>query len=98
TEWPGLFSGAETRPSSDVILAMNEMVRHARDRGMFVVPIWSISDSAARTIARAAQQLDCNAVMIGVSQRTAIYHMLRGNVLRGLARYLPDTYRIIAVG
>jgi len=36
--------------------------------------------------------------MLGVSQRSAIYHMLRGNVLRGLARRLPEGATIIAVG
>jgi amino acid transporter len=98
TEWPGLFSGAETRPSSEVVQAMNEMGRHAQAQGVFVIPIWAISDNAARTIAHAAQSLRCDAVMMGVSQRSAIYHMLRGNVLRGLTRILPENYKIITVG
>ncbi len=98
TEWPGLFSGAETRPAPDVVLAMNEMGHHAQGQGVFVVPIWAISDNAARTIADAARSLGCDAVMLGVSQRSAIYHMLRGNVLRGLTRFLPESYRIITVG
>ncbi len=97
TEWPGLFSGAETRPAQDVVQAMNEMGRHAQDEGVFVIPIWAISDNAARTIADAARSLGCDAVMLGVSQRSAIYHMLRGNVLRGLTRFLPESYRIITV-
>jgi nucleotide-binding universal stress UspA family protein len=98
TEWPGLFSGADTRPSPEIVLAMNEMARHAQRHGVFVIPIWSISDNAARTIAEAARSLGCNAVMLGVSQRSAIYHMLRGNVLRGLTRWLPESYKIITVG
>ncbi len=98
TEWPGLFSGAETRPADDVVRAMNEMGRHAQRHGIFVIPIWSISDSAARTIAEAARALECTAVMLGVSQRSAIYHMLRGNVLRGLTRLLPEDFKIITVG
>jgi hypothetical protein len=65
---------------------------------VFVIPIWAISDNAARTIADAARSLGCDAVMLGVSQRSAIYHMLRGNVLRGLTRFLPENYRIITVG
>jgi amino acid transporter len=98
TEWPGLFSGADTRPSQEIVLAMNEMARHADRHGVFVIPIWAISDDAARTIAQATRTLGCNAVMLGVSQRSAIYHMLRGNVLRGLTRLLPESYKIITVG
>lgn len=98
TEWPGLFSGADSQPSDEVIQSMNRMVRHARDHDVFAIPIWAISDNAARTIAEAAGLLDCTAVMLGVSQRSAIYHMLRGTVLRGLTRLLPDDFRIITVG
>ncbi len=98
TEWPGLFSGAETRPSTEVVEAMNELGRLAQRRGIFMVPIWAISDDAARTIASAATRLECKAVMLGVSQRTAIYHMLRGNLLRNLARRLPEASSIITVG
>lgn len=98
TEWPGLFSGAEQRPAPEVVQSMNEMVRDAGKEGIFVIPIWAISDDAARTIAEAARALSCTAVMLGVSQRSAIYHMLRGNVLRGLTRRLPENFKIITVG
>ncbi len=98
TEWPGLFSGAEIRPSPEVVRAINRMVRHAGKQEVFVIPVWSISDNTARSIAEAASDLNCTAVMLGVTQRSAIYHMLRGNVLRGLTRFLPENYRIITVG
>ncbi len=98
TEWPGLFSGADTRPSPEVIQSLNRMVRHAQERKVFAIPIWAISDNTARTVAEAAQALGCTAVMLGVSQRSGIYHMLRGSVLRGLTKLLPDDYRIITIG
>ena len=98
TEWPGLFSGAEQKPSPEIVMSMNEMVRDAGKEGIFVIPIWAISDDASRTIAEAARSLSCTAVMLGVSQRNAIYHMLRGNVLRGLTRRLPENFKIITVG
>jgi amino acid transporter len=98
TEWPGLFSGAEQRPSSEVVQSMNQMGQDADKEGVFVIPIWAISDDAARTISEAALSLGCTAVMLGVSQRSAVYHMLRGNVLRGLARRLPENFKIITVG
>lgn len=98
TEWPGLFSGAETEPSVEIVESMTEMGRRAHEQGIFVIPIWAISEDASRMIALAAKQLGCDAVMLGVSQRGAIYRMLRGNVLRGLIRHLPETFKIITVG
>lgn len=98
TEWPGLFSGADTKPSSGIVGSFAEMVRFAKQEGVFVLPVWAISDNAARAIAEAAGKLECNAVMLGVSNRSAIYHMLRGNVLRGLTRLLPHEVKIISVG
>jgi amino acid transporter len=98
TEWPGMFSGAENRPSPDQVTALNEMGHLAREAGLFAVPIWGVSDSAARSLAEASRKLGCTCVMIGTSQRSALYHMLRGNVLHGLARMLPEGHTIIAVG
>lgn len=98
TEWPGMFSGAENRPSPEQVTALNEMSRMANQAGLFAIPIWGISDSAARALSGAARLLACNCVMLGVSQRSSIYHMLRGNVLQGLARRLPERAVIITVG
>lgn len=98
TEWPGMFSGAESRPTPDQVNALNEMTRMANREGIFAIPIWCISDSAARSLTDAARQLTCSCVMLGVSQRSSIYHMLRGNVVRGLARRLPEGAVLITVG
>ncbi|MBK8233389.1 MAG: APC family permease [Candidatus Eisenbacteria bacterium] len=98
TEWPGLFSGAETKPSQFIVNSIGEMSKYAREQGIFVVPVFSISDNAAGALADAARRLECSAVMLGVSQRSAIYHMLRGNVLRGLTKRLPEGCKIISVG
>ncbi len=98
TEWPGLFSGEQLRPDPDVIAAFNEAAEIAGEQDLTVVPIWTVSGNAAATLAEAATALGVEAVMVGVSQRTAIYHMLRGNVLTRLAKILPDHIRIITVG
>lgn len=98
TEWPGMFSGAENHPSPDQVMALNDMGHLAREAGLFAVPIWGVSDTASRALADASRKLGCTCVMIGTSQRSALYHMLRGNVLSGLARRLPEGHTIIAVG
>ncbi len=99
TEWPGLLSGEQIRPDPDVIQAINEAYEQAKAQGVTLVPTWRISQSAAKAIAETARALEVNAVMLGVSQRSAIYHMLRGNVLKGLTKFLPEErIRIITVG
>ena len=98
TEWPGLFSGEQIRPDPEIIAAFNEAAEIATAYDITVVPIWTISGNAAVTLAEAASALGVDAVMVGVSQRTAIYHMLRGNVVRALTTTLPDHIRIITVG
>jgi amino acid transporter len=98
TEWPGMFSGAENHPSPEQVTALNEMGHMAREAGIFAIPIWGVSDVAYRLLADASLKLNCSCVMIGTSQRSALYHMLRGNVLHGLARRLPEGHTIIAVG
>ena len=98
TEWPGLFSGEQIRPDPEIIAAFNEAAEIATAYDITVVPIWTISGNAAATLAEAASALGVDALMVGVSQRTAIYHMLRGNVVRALTTILPDQVRIITVG
>ena len=99
TEWPGLFSGEQIRPDDDLIRAINEAYAQAKDNGVTLVPIWRIAQNAPKAIAETARAMDVTAVMLGVSQRSGIYHMLRGNVLKGLAKLLPEErIRIMTVG
>jgi hypothetical protein len=70
-------------------------MEEAKRQGIELVPIWTVSHSAAEAIARAAEALDVNGVMVGVSRRSAIYHLLRGHVVKGLATKLPPRCHLI---
>jgi hypothetical protein len=48
-----------------------------------LIPVWTVSYNAAEAIARAAEVLEVDTVVIGVSHRSAIYHLLRGHVVNG---------------
>ncbi|MEO6463374.1 MAG: hypothetical protein ABIP29_09885, partial [Candidatus Eisenbacteria bacterium] len=62
-------------------------------------PIWRLSHDAPQSIADAARRLRVDSVMVGVSQRSNLVHMLRGSVLKGLHRLLPgDEVLIHTVG
>jgi nucleotide-binding universal stress UspA family protein len=95
-ERPGLFTGkASSQPNEEGVLSLSNAMEEARRQGVELVPIWTVSHSASEAIARAAQALNVDGVMVGVSRRSAIYHLLRGHVVKGLAAKLPSSCHLI---
>ncbi len=95
-ERPGLFTGdAPERPNQEGIESLSSAMQEAEHAGVELIPIWTVSHSAAEAIARAAEALDVDGVMVGVSRRSAIYHLLRGHVVKGLASKLPRDCHLI---
>jgi nucleotide-binding universal stress UspA family protein len=95
-ERPGLFVGsAASQPDAEGIETLSGAVDIGEEAGVTVVPVWTISYSAAEGIARAARDLRVDTVMMGVSRRNAIYHLLRGHVVNGLVRQLPQSCHIL---
>jgi len=99
TEWPGLFSGDQLQPERELLFALEDSADRIRAAGLTPIPIWRLSNDAAATIADSARRLRVNSVMVGVSQRSKLVHMLRGSVLKGLHRLLPgDEILIHTIG
>ena len=99
TEWPGLFSGEQREPEHELLVALEDAADQVRAGGLTPIPVWRLSHNAAESIADAARRLRVNSVMVGVSQRSRLVHMLRGSVLKGLHRLLPgDEILIHTVG
>ena len=99
TEWPGLFSGEQLQPEHELLLALESAADQIRAAGLTPIPIWRLSGNAAESIADAAKRLRVNSVMVGVSQRSNLVHMLRGSVLKGLHKLLPgDEILIHTIG
>jgi nucleotide-binding universal stress UspA family protein len=89
-EWPGLFAGDTPHaPNEQGVKTLRAALQAARDKRIEIVPIWTVAYNAAEAIANAARALDVDAVIIGASQRSAFYHMLRGHVVKGLMKKLP---------
>jgi amino acid transporter/nucleotide-binding universal stress UspA family protein len=89
-EWPGLFAGDTPHvPNEQGVKTLRAALQAARDKRIEIVPIWTVSYNASEAIANAARALDVDAVIIGASQRSAFYHMLRGHVVKGLMKKLP---------
>ncbi len=99
TEWPGLFSGDQLQPERELLLALEDAADQIRAAGLTPIPIWRLSNDAAASIADSARRLRVDTVMVGVSQRSKLVHMLRGSVLKGLHKHLPgDEILIHTIG
>ena len=64
------------------------------EAGVVPIPVWRMAHDAGASLAGAARRLGVEAVLLGTSQRGAVWHLLRGNVLRSLVRELPDDTRV----
>jgi len=95
-ERAGLFVGAsEYEPDEEGVAALRSAAAVAERAGFELIPIWTVSHNAVEGLARAAESLGVNALVIGASQRSAIYHVLRGHVVAGLTRQLPSHIRLV---
>jgi amino acid transporter/nucleotide-binding universal stress UspA family protein len=89
-EVPGLFFPPKTGPSRDARQVLDTGAEFFRRAGLVAVPIWRMAHDAGASIASAAKRLGVDVVMVGTSQRSAVWHLLRGNVLQSLVRELPQ--------
>jgi nucleotide-binding universal stress UspA family protein len=96
-EMPGLFYPVDPKPTQEAMNVLAEAERELAARGVTAIPIWRLGHDAASAIADAAERLGADGVMVGTSKRTALWHLVRGNVLKGLTRKLPRELSLIIV-
>lgn len=95
-EWPGLFNGETPHvPNEEGIRTLRHALQEVREKDIQIIPIWTISHNAAEAIAKAAKELEVDAVLVGVTRRSAFYHMLRGHVVKGLMNRLPHNCHLM---
>jgi nucleotide-binding universal stress UspA family protein len=93
-EIPGLFYPPNTGPSREAREVLAIAVEFFREAGLVAIPIWRMAHDAGASLAGAARKLNVGAVLVGTSQRGAVWHLLRGNILRSLVRDLPQSTRV----
>jgi amino acid transporter len=93
-EVPGLFFPPKTGPSREAQEVLAAGVAYFHRAEIVAIPIWRMAHDAGASVAGAARRLEVGAVLVGTSQRSAIWHLLRGNVLRSLVAELPDDTRV----
>jgi len=65
------------------------------DAGVPMVPLYAVHDSPAELILDHAATLGADAVLMGVSQRGALWKTLRGDVLQEVINYLPESIPLL---
>jgi nucleotide-binding universal stress UspA family protein len=93
-EIPGLFFPPNTGPSREAREVLAIAVEFFREAGLVAIPIWRMAHDAGASLAGAARKLEVGAVLVGTSQRGAVWHLLRGNILISLVRDLPLSTRV----
>jgi nucleotide-binding universal stress UspA family protein len=93
-EIPGLFFPPKVGPSREAREVLAAGVEFFKQANLVAIPIWRMAHDAGASIAGAARRLGADAVMVGTSQRSAVWHLLRGNVLKSLIRDLPEQSRV----
>jgi hypothetical protein len=95
-EVPGLYIPHDVTPSEDAqsLLTRSYDLLQRRHQ-LLALPIWRLSSDASGAIAEAATDLKVKAVVVGTTKRGAIWHLLRGNVLKGLLKRLPADTRLV---
>ena len=93
-EIPGLFFPPKSGPSKEARSVLPAAVDYFKQAGVVAVPIWRMGHDAGASVAGAARRLGVAAVMVGTSQRNAVWHLLRGSVLKSLVKDLPLSTRV----
>ncbi|HXI56198.1 MAG TPA: universal stress protein, partial [Polyangia bacterium] len=93
-EIPGLFFPPKSGPSKEALSVLTAAVDYFRQAGVVAVPIWRMAHDTGASVAGAAHKLGVEAVMVGTSQRNAVWHLLRGSVLKSLVKDLPHHMRV----
>ena len=63
--------------------------------GETIIPCYAVSDAPAHTIADLASTIGAERVLLGAPQRGAFIHILRGNIIREVAKLLPDDIHLL---
>jgi nucleotide-binding universal stress UspA family protein len=88
----------EIEPSEESLELLGRAQKEIENRGLTAIPVWQIGQNPGKLVAVAAHELDVKTVIIGTTKRSALTTMVRGDVLRTLARRLPRQCRLIISG
>jgi amino acid transporter/nucleotide-binding universal stress UspA family protein len=80
---------------SDAQKLFAEAKKMCGENGVIMVPLYAVHDSPAEIILDHAATLGVDAVLMGVSQRGALWKTLKGDVLQEVISYLPPSIPLL---
>ncbi|MBI3316453.1 MAG: amino acid permease [Candidatus Omnitrophica bacterium] len=95
---PSLDLPTEMAPSVQSIELLKKAQTILEEKGLTAVPIWRLGEDPGKLIANTAKELGVKTVMIGTTKRSALINLLRGDVLRTLAKNLPASCHLVISG
>jgi len=95
---PSFDLPAELAPSHNSLELLSHALKEMEARGITAVPIWRLGEDPGKMIADTARELDVSTVLIGVTKRSALSNLLRGDVLRSLTKALPPKCHLVISG
>lgn len=88
----------EAAPSAESVRLLHDAINEAARWGINAVPVWQLGENPGKLLSLAARELGVTAVLIGTSRRSGLIRLLRGDVLRVLARDLPTDCHLHIIG
>ena len=88
----------EAEPSKQSLDLLGKAVHEMEKKGINAIPVWQMGASAGKMISSAARELGVDTVMIGTTRHSGLIRLLRGDVLRALARHLPKECHLAIIG
>jgi len=88
----------EVEPSIKSVELLGQAQKEMEAKGITAVPIWRFGEDPGKLIADTARELSVATVLIGTTKRSALTNLLRGDVLRTLARHLPRECHLVISG
>ncbi len=85
----------EIEPSQQSVQILEGAQKELEKLGVMGIPVWQFGGDIGKQIARAARALHIETVMIGVSRRSSVINLLRGDILKTLSRDLPKDCHLL---
>jgi nucleotide-binding universal stress UspA family protein len=98
---PGPIEGME-RPKwqddPEASKIMCNMLELGRERGVTVIPLYSVSEDPAGTILDLSATLGIDILLLGVPHRSTLAQLFKGDVATRVARDLPENIQLLIHG
>ncbi|HEX3798559.1 MAG TPA: amino acid permease [Verrucomicrobiae bacterium] len=85
----------DDRRAAEIMYGMLDI---ARDAGVQIVPLYSVSENAAMSILDLSATLGIDLLILGASQRQTLASLLKGNVVTEVAKSLPENIQLVIHG